>query len=208
MNLPQNFTRIGTDPETCARTHLIYVHPPLEEKPASVPKVSGTYCCVEAKPHPIFLFFQLHPQVVQRLTGPLPPPSHPPLSSSHTNSKVPIITNYAPQLPMGPGPILQFPFHYPQIGTAPMVAVTSAGNVAVPTASSHSSSYQRRTESLEPAATVREVKRIPSREEEFAFHMRQQQQLLQQAAVAQQQHAHVHPHAQLVTPHLVQGRVG
>ena len=38
-NLPQNFSRVSKDVEsTCARTDLVYVHPPPEEKP-SAPKV-------------------------------------------------------------------------------------------------------------------------------------------------------------------------
>lgn len=40
-NLPQNFSRASKDQEsTCARTDLVYVHPPPEEKPSSAPKVS------------------------------------------------------------------------------------------------------------------------------------------------------------------------
>ena len=39
-NLPQNFSRVCNDQEsTCARTDLVYVHPPPEEKP-SAPKVN------------------------------------------------------------------------------------------------------------------------------------------------------------------------
>ena len=42
LNLPQNFSRACKDTDsTCARTDLVYVHPPPEEKPPSVPKVSG-----------------------------------------------------------------------------------------------------------------------------------------------------------------------
>ena len=40
ISLPQNFSRVSKDAEsTCARTDLVYVHPPPEEKPVSVPKV-------------------------------------------------------------------------------------------------------------------------------------------------------------------------
>ena len=145
--------------------------------------------CVNGVNH-IFSFsiFQLHPQVVQRLTGPLPPPSHPPLPPS---SKVPIITNYAPQLPMGPGPILPFPFSYPQIGTPPTASTSS-------TVSSHSSAHKRQPDSVE---AMRETKRVPSQDEELALHnaMRQHQQQKQFLQ------AQAHAHAQLGTPHLVPG---
>ena len=144
----------------------------------------------------VFSSLQLHPQVVQRLTGPLPPPSHPPISSTHPLPKVPIITNYAPQLPMGPGPILQFPFPYPP--QAMVAASTSA-----PPVSSHDPAHQRRAESVETA--VREPKQLSSREEDLALQMRHQQQQhlkLVQAQQQQQQHA---AHAQLVTAHPMQG---
>lgn len=148
------------------------------------------------------LCIQLHPQVVQRLTGgPLHPPSHPHLSSAH---KVPIITNYAPQLPMGPGPILQFPFSYP----APPVVASTAAPPNVPTAvSSHDNSLPRHLDSVE-TAPIRDVKRMSSREEGFAFHsvmrhqQQQQQQALQKMEMAQ---AHAHAH-QPPTTHPVQGK--
>ena len=42
ISLPQNFSRVSKDAEsTCARTDLVYVHPPPEEKPVSIPKVRG-----------------------------------------------------------------------------------------------------------------------------------------------------------------------
>ena len=140
--------------------------------------------------------------MVQRLTGPLPPPpTHPPLPTSHPSSKVPIITNYNPQLPMGPGSMPPFPFNYPQLATPSIAATTSA----TPVISSHDNSHQRKPESVEAAATLREAKRVPSREEQLHNAMRQKQQLLQNLEMAQVVQAHAH--AQLPTPHLMQGTV-
>ena len=132
----------------------------------------------------IFLLFQLNPQVnnVQRLTGPLP-------------SRVPIITNYAPLLPIGPGSRLSFPFSYPQIGTPPTTFTSSA-------VSSHNTTHKRQPDSVE---AMRESKRVPLQDEDLVFHsaMSQHQQHQQQNQFIQA--AQTHTHAQLGTPHHIPG---
>ena len=174
--------------ERCPHFRGWYVRASMELGPEDVSLLEIMLLSVSFPP------LQLHPHVVERLTKPLAPPSHPPLPTSHPPSNIPIITNYAPQLPMGPGPILQFPFSYPTIGTPPTTS-TPAHSVI----SSHDSSHQRHPDSIE---TMREAKRA-HRDEEIAFHMQQKQFQLAQAQAAQVHASHAH--GQLPTPHLIQG---
>ena len=149
---------------------------------------------------------QLHPQVVQRLTGPLPPPSHTPSSATIAppSTKVPIITNYAPQLPMGPGPILPFPFSYPQMPPPP------AASTLPSVVSLHDAPHQRRSVETTRVEREREIKRERDEQQSAMattalWQQQQWMQQKQQLEIAQAQAQAHAAHAQLATPHLMQG---